>query len=197
MTNDCSHNNTSCGGWNSAFSRIKYHFYITLLIYIITCVAICIFCKDPKPISNYYMQTFRGPLFAGFMTLGSFLLSFKSFAILRLSDVFKTEAYQLRHIERCKLPSYNAGYLDPLKNLSDTIFMAIVLALSTSAAQLTIGLIPRWWASLFCLWLALFTASVLIRAIQRLKNNIDIWLEVESDRHEAEIKKLRESSPQP
>lgn len=192
MTSASSPNRTLKGDWKSAFKRVKAQFLITFISFIAICILIRLFCTNPAVIATYYKETFRGPLFAGFMTLGSFLLSFKSFAILRLSEVFKTEGYQLRHLERCKHPGYTAGFLDPLKNLSDTIFMAIVLALGTSAAQLTIGLIPHWGASLFCLWLAVFTATVLVRAVQRLKSNIDIWLEIESERHEDELKKLRE-----
>ena len=164
------------------FARIKWHLVICLYLLM---AATFLFGFSPdlsSKLYDYYKSNFRGSLFTGFLTLGSFLFTFKSFAILRLATVFESEDYQDRHIQRMKNPEYHMEFLEPLTNLNNSVFLAIIIALITSASQLTIGLIPHWFASLTCLWLALFSGVVLARTIKLLKMNIDSWLEVESER---------------
>lgn len=138
---------------------------------------------DSSEVHSFYRESFRTPFFTGFLTLGSFLLSFKSFAIIRLISVFNEDAYMLRYVRRRKhVEGFNDEYLDPIFKLSTLIFYAIFLSLFTAAAQLSIGLLPFWWTALPCLWLATFTGLVLARTVRQLKRNIDLWLEVERER---------------
>lgn len=179
----------------SSIKRVQWHFIICLYVLV---GATFLFSFAPHLSSGlyeYYKSNFRNTFFTGFLTLGSFLFTFKSFAILRLTTVFESEEYQDRHISRKQNPEYSQGFLDPLTNLNDSVFLAIALALITSASQLTVGLIPNWFASLICLWLALFSAVVLARTIRLLKLNIDSWLDVESERLEKVISNRESNKP--
>ena len=180
------------GNARAAFRRVQVHLTASLWVWALAAWCVPLTMGDPNVLFDFYRSTFRTPFFTGFLTLGSFLLSFKSFAILRLATVFDTDEYRDRHLERQRrIPGYRAGYMDPLSNLSDSVFLAIFLAMLTSAAQLTIGLIPYWWTTLACLWLSIFTAIVLMRTVRLLKQNIDIWLGIEASRLEDKLEERR------
>lgn len=151
----------------------------------------------PDHIYTFYKDSFRMPLFTGFLTLGSFLLSFKSFAILRLLTVFESDIYLTRYVKRRKyVENFTAGYLDPIVKLSSLIFLAIYLSLITASMQLTIGLIPCWWTTLPCIWSATFTGLVLARTVRQLKTNIDLWLEVENEKLAPKVQSSLDNLPE-
>jgi hypothetical protein len=179
----------------SSIKKIKWHFTICLYVLVGATFLFSLNHDLSSNLYDYYKSNFRNSLFTGFLTLGGFLFTFKSFAILRLATVFESPEYQDRHIARKQNPEYSFGFLDPLTNLNDSVFLAIALSLVTSASQLTIGLLPNWFASLVCLWLALFSTVVLARTIKLLKLNIDLWLEVESDRLETIISNRESNKP--
>jgi hypothetical protein len=171
-----------------ALDRVMPHLVISMLLWATVSWLIALKIIDQSKVFAFYKDSFRTPFFTGFLTLGSFLLSFKAFAIIRLSQIFDMQEYQDRFLKRKSIDKdFTDGYFDPLIHLSDSIFLAIFLALITAAAQLTLGLIPIWWTVLPCLWLAAFTGSVLFRTVHLLKRNIDGWLEIERVRQEKKL----------
>jgi hypothetical protein len=170
-----------------AFSRVKWIIVASMYLLLVATVVLSLHPEISDRLFGYYVGNFRGSFFSAFLTLGSFLFTFKSFAILRLSSVFEMPQYQDRHIERLKNPDYKQRLIDPLANLSDSVYLAIIFSLVTSAAQLTLGLIPYWFSSLFCIWIGGLTATILGRTIKLLKINIDAWIEIESEKLEDQV----------
>ncbi|MBI1753571.1 MAG: hypothetical protein HY014_16015 [Acidobacteria bacterium] len=145
-----------------------------------------------------YKAIFRIPLFSGFLTIGSFMLSFKAFTVLRLhEDVYKSPEYQERWVKRAMDFSLKPiTYLDPLARLTDTFFLAIFFSLMAAFLQVTLGLIPKLWLVCFCVWAALFSGCLVLRSLYVLRQNLVEWQKLLSKKYadelEAKISQLKE-----
>ena len=140
---------------------------------------------------SQYRTHFRIPLFSGFLTIGSFMLSFKAFTILRLhDDVFKTPEYMERWILKAEKFKLNPNtYLDPLSRLTDTFFLTILFSLLTAFLQVTLGLLPKSWAAYICIWFALFSGMLVIRSLYVLRVNLIIWQQLLAKKYTDQLRK--------
>jgi len=140
---------------------------------------------DLNAIPDYYAKNMRGSLFTGFLTVGSFLLSLKAFIVVKLKEnIFDSEGYKDKLRDRRKLNPSLTLY-GPLKRLSLLIFLSIASAISASISQLTVGLVERWEATFFCLFVSIFAIGMLISTLLLIKSTLDEWLdylEVEHDK---------------
>lgn len=132
--------------------------------------------------SGYFGEHLRGHLFAGYISLGAFLLSLKTFIIIGMKkNVYDSDAYKKHHNKLMKKNGSSQQAKDkaryaPLVQLSDFIFFAIVFSLLAAIAQVSVGLIDHYFAALFCLWLVVFATLLLFNCLRLIKRNIDIWL---------------------
>lgn len=129
----------------------------------------------------FYDQKLRGFLFSGFLTVGSFLLSLKTFVVVNLKDkLFDSDAYLERYMNRHGFSSReevpNNEYYRPLSNLTGFLFLSILFSIFTAVAQFSIGLIPNICLVVFCIWLALFTVMLLINSLRLIRRNLMVWL---------------------
>lgn len=131
---------------------------------------------DIDSLSDYYAKNIRASLFTGFLTVGSFLLSLKVFIIVKFKEnIFDSAAYRAKLEEKRKLNSDLTHY-GPVKRLSRLLFAAILSALAASAAQLTVGLVPVWPATLFCVFIAAFSGAMLLCTLWLIRQILDEWL---------------------
>ena len=131
---------------------------------------------DIATVSDFYAKNIRASLFTGFLTVGSFLLSLKVFIVVKFKEnIFDSSAYKEKLQDRRKLEP-NLSHYGPVKRLSRLLFISIVAALGASAAQLSIGLIPAWQATLFCVFVAVFAGSMLICTLWLIREILDEWL---------------------
>lgn len=124
----------------------------------------------------FFNTNIRASLFAGFLSLGGFLLSLKTFIIVNMKkDVFDTEKYkttwenQSKHDRSGKI----GKRYDPLRELSNVLFAAIVTAIGTAVLQITVGLRESFWTTFLCLWAATFATMLLLTCLWLIKSNLN------------------------
>jgi len=135
------------------------------------------FNTDLDSIPHYYASNIRGSLFTGFLTAGSFLLSLKAFIVVKLKEnIFDTDRYKERLKERRKL-NPNLTLYGPVKRLSQLLFVSISSAIIAAVSQLSVGLIPQWEATFFCVFVSVVAVSMLVFTLLLIKNILNEWLD--------------------
>jgi len=154
-------------------------------IYVLTLllgVAVFYLCRalhlNGVDVATFYSEKMRASLFAGFLTLGSFLLALKTGIVIKIKEgVYDKPEYQKRILEMPELSGKITIY-GPLRRLSRLLSISVMAALITSAAQLTIGLFNDWKASALCLSLAAFAISVLLASFVVIQINLGTWFDL-------------------
>lgn len=134
---------------------------------------------------HFYATNLRASLFAGFLTLGSFLVAVNTFIVVNLKkEVYEHKLYKKR-VQDARRSDPKASFFGPLRRLSELLFAAILLALVTAISQLTVGvLIPHWGSALFCLCLAGITVVLLLFVLWQIRQNLNdlfVFLEAAAD----------------
>lgn len=136
---------------------------------------------------KFFTANMRGSFFAGFLTIGGFMLSLKTFVLVKMKEgLYDSDAYRKRAAKMRRLGSEQPLYA-PLKRLSHLLFSSILAALLTSAMQLTVGLFDRWWTATVCLSAAAGTVVMLVVSLFQIKANLDSWFAALDEEHEAEV----------
>lgn len=157
---------------------------LSLFIASLTLALAYYLIPDLNSIPDYYAKNMRGSLFTGFLTVGSFLLSLKAFIVVKLKEnIFDSDGYKDKLRDRRKLNPSLTLY-GPLKRLSLLIFLAIASAIFASISQLTVGLIERWEAIFFCLFVSIFAIGMLISTLLLIKSTLDEWLDYLENEHD-------------
>lgn len=167
---------------------------IALLITSITALILQNSVPDWSGVPDFYSKNIRASFFTGFLTVGSFLLSLKTFIVVKLKEnVFDSKQYKEQISEARKINN-NLTLYGPIKRLSKLVFISICACISASLSQLTIGLINHWAASLFCILIASFAISMLIETLILIRGTIDNWLTSSEEIFNNEEKKKNEES---
>lgn len=149
---------------------------LSLLLGLAAAGLVYFFSSDLSQIADFYARNIRASLFTGFLTVGSFLLSLKVFIVVKFKEnIFDSPAYKEQLEDKRKL-NPDLTHYGPVKRLSRLLFFSIVSAIAASAAQLSIGLIPTWQATLFCVFIATFAGSMLICTLWLIRQILDEWL---------------------
>lgn len=126
-------------------------------------------------IPDFFAKNMRGSLFAGFLTLGSFLLTLKTGIVIKIKEgLYDSTAYKKRLIEQRQINKQLSAY-GPLRRLSRLLSWSVFSALISAAFQLTIGLIPHWIAATLCLAIAVFAMSILLSSFFLIQINLSDW----------------------
>lgn len=156
-----------------------------MLIRILLCLCLTVFilviiaanCTDKLEFVTYYQKNIRASLFSGFLTLGGFLLSLKTFIVVKLKEsVYDNPHYKERFNARKKLDSSLEIYA-PLRRLSDFLFWTILVAIVAAAGQFTLGLSLSFYAMLAAVGLALMALFMLICALLLVKQCLKDWFD--------------------
>jgi len=156
---------------------VKLRILISLLLSSTAIAFVFYFSPDLQLVPDYYAKNMRGSLFTGFLTVGSFLLSLKAFIVVKLKEnIFDTDIYKEKLKERRKL-NPNLTLYGPVKRLSLLLFISTSSAITASVSQLSVGLIERWEATFFCIFVSVFAISMLIATLLLIKSTLDEWLD--------------------
>lgn len=168
---------------------------IALLLTSITALILNYSIPDWSGVPDFYAKNIRASFFTGFLTVSSFLLSLKTFIIVKLKEnIFDSKQYKELVSSRRKLNNDLTLY-GPIRRLSNLVFITICACISASISQLTIGLIDHWVASIFCLLLAIFAICMLVETLMVIKGTIKDWLDSSEEAFNAdEQKKAKEES---
>lgn len=126
----------------------------------------------------FYGTNIRAALFTGFLTLGGFLLSLKTFIIIKMKESVYDDVRYLDQFEKKKKLNKNLRLYGPLQGLSNLLFWAVMSAIVTALLQFSVGLITHYVAVYACIFMAAFTATLLLIALLEIKNNLNSWFEL-------------------
>ena len=136
---------------------------------------ICLWLVRDRQGAIFYQGNLRSCFFAGFLTVGGFLMSLQTFIIVKMKEgVYDHPRYRKRYDDRKKLNSEIALY-QPLKNLNTFLFWSIFSSVVASVFQVTFGLSDSPYFASLCIWSALVTLVLLIISIFLLKMNLSEW----------------------
>lgn len=175
---------------------------LALVVYLGANLAICwlplrAWCPEISAFGGFYGDRLRGSLFAGFLTLGGFLLSLKTFIVVNMKkEVFDTDDY-LKEWQSQKKLDVRKGMgtrFDPLRELSRILFLAIASCVFTAVLQLTLGLAETWWAAAVCLWACAVSMVFLGRALWLIRVNLNRMFDFLDSRDSERERTERESA---
>ncbi|WP_147447060.1 hypothetical protein [Corallococcus sp. CA054B] len=165
---------------------MKRVFLVAAVIGLFVFAGVAALSHGKIDVSGVYRDSLRGSFFSGFLSVGGFLFSLKTFIVIKMKEgLYDSDEYRERHREKSKLGRRGVGLFDPLRNLSRLLFYSIVSSFSTAVAQVTVGLVPGWGAVGLCLSMVACTLCLLFFSLREIKGNLDTWF----DCLEAEAKK--------
>jgi hypothetical protein len=161
-----------------------------LLLLIIILIALCYFfshfaCRGGVDENHvwtwvkFYRSDLRVPLFTGFLTMGTFLLTLQATILLRIKEIYDDSDYaatwQVLQDQRKAKGLPKTGYYDPLRNLGVALLANIFCALASSVLQVTLGFINAPWAVGICLGFAATTFGLILLLWWHIAANLIRW----------------------
>ena len=139
-------------------------------------------CFDLDKFTVFYSDNIRGHVFAGFLALGGFLMSLKTFIIVTMKEnLYENERYRAKWEDAKRNDPKTPSLYYPLRQLSDLLYYSIFSSIVAAALQMTIGLINHWVAAAICIYSAIIALLFLIDALLIIKKNLNIWFEYLED----------------
>lgn len=133
--------------------------------------------SEGNNIATFYGDKMRASLFAGFLTLGSFLLALKTGIVIKIKEgVYDKEEYQAKVLTNGELSGQTV--YGPLRRLSRLLSVAVFSALASSAVQLTLGLLECWWAASIAVSIATFALLTLMASFILIQVNLGTWFDL-------------------
>ncbi len=152
---------------------------------------------------SFYSKNIRPSAFTAFLTVSIFLLSLKTFIVTTMkTNVYDDDRYLKKFLQKnSSKPEvilnrmYHVPFTDkfqtikastrkyqkrdlylPLKNLSDALFIAIVISFSASVAQFSVGFLKSHVALFISLFLPLMSITMLVHCLIKISDNISEFL---------------------
>ena len=128
-----------------------------------------------RKIFDFYAANLRGSLFTGFLALGGFLMSAKTFIIVNMKkEVYDSAKYEETWLSGLKLNGADKYWtlFYPLRRLSNIIFYTIAFCFIASIAQLTVGLFKAVSAVMICFFLVIVAVCFLMLSLFLIKKNL-------------------------
>lgn len=144
---------------------------ITMLIFLF------IPSTDPERLPTFYASNLRSPLFSGFLSLCGFLFALKTFILITMKkEVYDHPKYEEK-IKQQRSAGINVTRYGSLNSFRFFLSLTVVVSLFTSVLQLSVGFIPHWIASLWCIAFAVYTLELLLVSIIAMWGNLSDLLE--------------------
>lgn len=117
---------------------------------------------DPAVWINAYFTQARVPMFTGFLTLGSFLLTLQTAIIQRLKEAYDSADYARRVDQMRAKKKKPVRYYGGLERVGIALASNVILSLVTAALQMTLGFFQTAWSTSICSAFALTTVMLVI-----------------------------------
>lgn len=138
------------------------------------CIHQCLTLSGLEKISKLYDEKLRSDFFSGFLAVGAFLLSLKTFIVMTMkTNVYDTQQYKEKWEKQYKLDKKVGSQYKGLRRLNDWMFNSILASLTAAIAQVTIGLIGGPALVFICLLLSFASVLYLIYCLYLVKINLD------------------------
>lgn len=154
-----------------------WRFYVAIL------VSLCLSCLGVSAFANIfhgnlvleYTTGLRTPLFTAFVTMGSFLLTLKTFILLRLKEgMYDKEFYKTAYLNNRSLASKDS-YYGPLQRLGQALIVNVAMCYISSILQLTLGLLKYDWGIVICLGFGATTLGLIFFCWYQVSQNLQQW----------------------
>lgn len=158
---------------------------ITAVLYVLLITSISekthfkgLFILDPgitARVFDFYAKNLRGSLFTGFLALGGFLMSAKTFIIVNMKkEVYDSAKYKQDWLDGRELNGAEnyPPLFRPLRRLSNILFYTITFSFIASISQLTIGLFESISSVVACAFLVILAACFLMLSLYLIKKNL-------------------------
>lgn len=133
---------------------------------------------DPKGIYELYQSKLQTPLFTGFLTIGGFLLTLKTFVLIKLKEeVYQSEFYKTKLEER-RLLNPDLSLYGPLGRLANLLVLSVLSALLTAVSQMSVGFIPGRLSAAFCISIAVSALALVFQSWFHIRENLNRWFEL-------------------
>jgi hypothetical protein len=169
---------------------MKRFYWILGLLYLLLFVAAFASAHYRPEVVTVYQTNARTPLFSGFITLGSFLLTLKTTILQRLKDGFDSQQHEkayLYHVEN----GGKQGYYESLANMSTALSLAVFFALGSSMFQMTFGFINKAWAFALCVATPIGTLLVITYLWREITLAHQGWISKIEEDKAADLKKRK------
>jgi len=135
----------------------------------------------------FYSQKLQMPLFTGYLTLGGFLLSLKTFILIKLKEGLYDNKYYIKLVMDNRVNNPDFSFFGPLTRLGNFLIFSVINALCTSFYQISLGWIKHDLIAAIGLSLAINTAIMVVLAWWYIRGNLNRWFELlEKERVERE-----------
>lgn len=152
------------------------------------------FYFEPDLSSSTYESYIRQSLFTGFLTLGGFLLSMKTFVLANVKkDVYDSEAFT-KFMRELAADGINLNPYEALYQLQTGLTFSICFSLFASASQFTLGVLRSWWGKPTACTLAALALAFVLWSVWLLYTNTKVWLDYASKDREERDEKEREDA---
>lgn len=148
---------------------------VTLFISCDFWLSHALYCVEIQKFSKYYADNIRGHLFAGFLALGGFLLSLKTFIVVTMKENVYDDKKYIENWKEKKKFDPNLKLYAPLKQLSDFLYYAIFASILSAIMQMSLGLFEHWFASAIAVWSSIYATLLLAWCLFLIKRNLDTW----------------------
>lgn len=136
-----------------------------------------------------YHNSYRDVFFLSSITLGTFLLSMKTFIIQTMKKEIYDQEWYIEHIKKRQKEGDNRGVYAPLKNLTNVLLFSILSAFLNAAIQASIGYICHPWAAIICITTTIFAWLLVLAATILVSNNLRLMLSISEKNAENHAKK--------
>lgn len=151
---------------------------IPILIFLILLGGLLFSVSPGFDLPTFYAAKLQTPLFIGFLTIGGFLLSLKTFILVKLKeDLYDSPVYLSRYQER-KCLNADLTLYGPLKRIGNFLIYCVLGALVTSSLQFSLGFIEHRVASAVCMSVAGMTLSLVFMAWWLIRQNLNTWFDL-------------------
>lgn len=108
-----------------------------------------------------YQTQARVPMFTGFLTLGSFLLTLQTAILQRLREAYDSADY-CRRVEQLRSKGKDVRYYGSLERVGIALSTNVILALLTALLQMTLGFVKASFATSVCVAFGLTTILLVV-----------------------------------
>ncbi|HEX8196390.1 MAG TPA: hypothetical protein VF571_09400 [Pyrinomonadaceae bacterium] len=139
-------------------------------------------------LNNLYSQKLQVPLFTGFLTLSGFVLSLTTFIVVKMHEAVYQDIHYLERIAVYKRMDKSYSHTKPLENLTSYLIIAVIISLTSSLAQFTIGNYSNSHIAIFCLSLAACAFGFILTSCFLIRENIKRWIDFMTEKKQEEVK---------
>lgn len=136
------------------------------------------YCAEVASFATYYQTNLRASFFTGFLTLSGFLMSLKTFIIVNMKkEVYDGDEYEKVWKASNRLSQVDSPRYEPLAQLANVLYGAIVSCATTAILQLTLGLWESLVAALVCVLAVAVSIIYLWQVLSRIRANLNMMFE--------------------